>query len=60
MTGVYDWYSVPSGDLFFLVVGIDDTGVYESSWGVGVEERNGGAPSWQCGATNKDSTQSCP
>jgi hypothetical protein len=57
ITGSYDWYNVSADDLFFLIVGVDDTGVYESSWGAG---RDGTAPSGMCGMTTKDSTLTCP
>ena len=61
ISGSYQWEGVPSGDLFFLVVGVDDTGVYESSWGTASNgaERNGGAPSNLCGVTNKDFGEAC-
>ncbi|NIM64066.1 MAG: hypothetical protein GTO30_21185, partial [Acidobacteria bacterium] len=62
VSGTYDWLNAPAGDLYFLVVGVDDTGVYESSWGNRnpPAERNGGAPSFICGATNKIVTETCP
>jgi len=58
----YEWHDVPTGDLFYLIVGTDSTGVYESSWGEGEsgEERNPDSSSWMCGVTSKDSTLSCP
>ena len=61
-SGTHDWLGVPVGDLYFLVVGIDDTSVYESSWGTddAGDERNGGAASFACSATNKIVTESCP
>ena len=61
-SGSYQWAGVPSGDLFFLVVGVDDTGVYESSWGTDSTgaERNGGSPSNLCAVTTKDSGETCP
>ncbi len=54
-TGTFDWTGVPSGNLFFLVVGVDGTGTYESSWGAGPggAERNGDAPSGTCGVPSK-------
>jgi hypothetical protein len=60
--GSYGWRGVPAGDLFLLLVGVDDTGVYESSWGTDGSgaERNGTAPSNMCGVTTKDATESCP
>ena len=46
----------------FLIVGVDGTGVYESSWGADSSgaERHGSAPSNLCGVTTKDDTESCP
>jgi len=62
ISGSFQWEGVPAGDLFFLVVGVDDTGVYESSWGVDSTgaERNGGGPSNLCGVTSKDFGETCP
>jgi hypothetical protein len=53
--GTYDWLDVPEENLFFLVVGTDETGIYESSWREDSfgEYRNGGKASFQCGATTK-------
>ena len=53
--GPYDWLDVPEGNLFFLIVGTDETGIYESSWREDSfgEYRNGGKASFQCGATTK-------
>jgi hypothetical protein len=60
-TGVHDWLAVPSGDLFFLIVGVDDSGIYESSWGAGVggAERNGSSSSFTCGVTTRDNSEIC-
>jgi hypothetical protein len=60
--GSYDWNAVPPGDLFFLVVGVDATGVYESSWGPGAfgAERSATSSSWKCGVTTKDAALGCP
>jgi hypothetical protein len=60
--GGYDWYGVPTGDLFFLIVGVDPTGIYESSWGGGMAgaPRNGAAPSNQCSVTTRDDSLTCP
>jgi hypothetical protein len=60
--GSYAWAGPPPGDLFFLIVGVDGTGVYESSWGTDSSgaERNGGAPSNLCAVTTKDATETCP
>jgi hypothetical protein len=60
-SGSYTWNGVPTGNLFFLVVGTDGAGV-ESSWGttsVG-GERNGGAASGQCATSSKNVTGTCP
>jgi hypothetical protein len=61
-TGFYDWQGVPPGDLFFLIVGVEETGVYESSWGTDGSgaERHGTAHSGMCGVSTKDSSMSCP
>jgi hypothetical protein len=47
--GTYDWLDVPEENLFFLVVGTDETGIYESSWREDSfgEYRNGGKASFQ-------------
>ncbi len=60
--GSHDWSGVPAGDIYFLVVGTDGTGVYESSWGGDGSgtERSGGRPSGQCGTTSLDVVESCP
>ncbi len=60
--GTFVWSQVPPEDLFFLLVGVDDTGIYESSWGLDStgEERRGSIASYQCSATNKDSGPNCP
>jgi len=61
-TGNLEWLSVPAADLYFLIVGVDGTGVYESSWGLdgSGHERNGTMPSTLCAATNKIISESCP
>jgi hypothetical protein len=54
------WDPVPAGNLWFLMVGDDGTGV-ESSWGLGSDgERNGMSASGECGATVKDISGTCP
>jgi len=60
--GTHDWLGVPAGSLYFLIVGVDATGTYESSWGTDSSgaERNGTNPSGQCGPTYKIVTESCP
>jgi len=54
--GVIDWVPALDDDLFFLIVGINDAGDGESSWGTDSAggERNETAPSGQCGVTEKD------
>ena len=61
-TGNLDWLAIPAGDLYFLIVGVDVTGVYESSWGFDSSgnERNATMPSAMCGATNKIISETCP
>jgi len=61
LSGSHAWTGVPAGDLYFLVVGVDDTGVYEGSWGQDStgDERNATAPSNFCDATNKVVTGTC-
>jgi hypothetical protein len=53
--GAYNWTGVPAGDLYFLLVGVDECSVYESTWGMNSfgEERNGTVPSNLCGVTTK-------
>ena len=60
--GFHSWSGVPSGSLFFLVVGTDDSGFYESSWGRSSTsvERSGTKASFLCGSTTKVVSQSCP
>jgi len=60
--GSYEWQSVPAGDLFFLIVGIDDSGLYESGWGADGAgmERSPASSSWTCGVTTKDAVETCP
>jgi hypothetical protein len=62
VSGGYFWSAVPASDLFFLVVGTDDLGVYESSWGRGFmgEERSSTKSSLLCGGTTKIVTSTCP
>jgi hypothetical protein len=60
--GTHDWLGVPAGSLYFLIVGVDITNVYESSWGTDSSdtERNGVTPSKQCGVTYKILSETCP
>jgi hypothetical protein len=59
-SGAFSWPSLPSGNLFFLLVGTDGSGS-ESSWGTnsGFGERNGGTASGECGVSQKDATNIC-
>ncbi len=59
--GSYTWSGVPAGDLFFLVVGVDGTGV-ESSWGMSSlpAERNGMNHSGECSVISKEISAGCP
>lgn len=60
-SGSSTWTGVPSGNLYFLIVGTDGAAT-ESSWGVNGanQERNGTAPSGTCGVSVKDASASCP
>jgi hypothetical protein len=62
VTGGHLWTGVPDSNLFFLVVGTDDLGLYESSWGHDStgSERSATRASFECGATTKIVTSSCP
>ena len=61
-SGSYGWLGVPPGNLFFVVVGVDPSGLYESSWGQNGAgaERRGASASFQCGVTQKGEAASCP
>jgi hypothetical protein len=55
-----NWDAVPTGDLWFLVVGSNEAGV-ESSWGESSHgERNGLLASGACGAVSKNLSETCP
>jgi hypothetical protein len=59
--GSYVWEDMPADSLYFMVVGADDTGIYESSWGrdsTGAE-RHGTAASFLCGTTTKIVSSTC-
>jgi hypothetical protein len=62
LSGDHFWSGVPAADLFFLVVGTENLGVYESSWGAGTmgEERSSTKASFLCGTTTKIVTSTCP
>jgi hypothetical protein len=51
----YLWSGVPDADLFYIVVGTDDTAIYESTWGNTSDsvQRNGTKASFFCTSTTK-------
>jgi len=58
-SGNHAWAGVPSGSLYFMVVGTDGIDI-ESSWGSSsFGERNGIAGSGQCGVTAKEISNVC-
>ena len=59
--GAYNWSGVPTGDLYFLIVGVHECPIYESSWGTNSlgEERNGTSASGLCGTVTKIPWDSC-
>jgi hypothetical protein len=59
-SGVFDWPVLPAGDLWFLVVGDDET-TTEGSWGLRSDgsERAGTAPSNLCSMTLHHNTGFC-
>jgi hypothetical protein len=61
-TGTHTWSGVPAADLFFLAVGTDDLGIYESSWGRDSDgaERHGTKASFLCDTTTKVVSSTCP
>jgi hypothetical protein len=61
-SGTHVWIDGSPGSLYFLIVGTDDTGVYESSWGrdSAGAHRNGTTASFRCGATTKVVSSTCP
>ncbi|MCP3995542.1 MAG: hypothetical protein GY722_10815 [bacterium] len=60
--GSIEWMPTIPDDLFFLIIGIDDAGETESSWGVDSSgaERNGAFHSGQCGVIAKSLFGICP
>jgi hypothetical protein len=62
VSGAFAWTGVPSGPLYFIVVGRDSSGIYESGWGVD----SAGNPrlpylaAGLCGSTTKVITSTCP
>jgi hypothetical protein len=61
-SGTHVWTNASSESLYFLIVGTDDLGVYESSWGrdSAGDLRNGTAASFQCDTTTKVVSGTCP
>jgi hypothetical protein len=59
--GSYVWSTVPEGSIYFLLVGTDDSGVYESSFGhdSAGRERSPHAASFACGGTTKILSATC-
>jgi hypothetical protein len=59
--GSTSWTGVPSGNLWFVVVG-DDNASIEGSWGTDSTgaQRGGVTVSGQCGATARDNSGACP
>jgi hypothetical protein len=59
-SGSASWSSVPAGDLWFLVTGVDGAGT-EATWGPATAgERNGGSASGQCGNAARNNGATCP
>jgi len=61
-SGSHVWTDPPSESLYFLVVGTDDTGVYESDWGPAGSggRRHGNRASFRCGTTTRIVSSACP
>jgi hypothetical protein len=60
-SGIYNWFAMPPGDVWFLVVSNDGSST-EGSWGRRSDgsERGGTTPSAFCGMTTHESTATCP
>jgi len=59
--GDHFWLAAPAGSLYFLIVGTDDTSLYESSWGSATSgDRHGTTASFRCNTTTKVISASCP
>jgi hypothetical protein len=60
-SGSASWSGVPSGNLWFLIVG-DDGASAEGSWGTdgAGAQRGGSVPSGRCGMTARDNSGACP
>ncbi len=60
-SGSFTWQSTPPADLFYVIVGTDDTGIYESGWGATTAGPRGGTKaSFECGTTTKVLDAQCP
>jgi len=61
-SGSSSWSDLPAGSLFFVVVGTDITGVYESTWGNASDglPRGGTKASFRCSTTTKVLDPQCP
>lgn len=58
-SGNFSWSAVPTGGVYFLIVGSDGSAI-ESSWGEGTSgERNGLDPSLECNVTAKNISNVC-
>lgn len=61
ITGGFSWTNPPAQNLYFLVVGTDASGIYESSWGLNTGgQRFLSKASFTCGTTTKIVTNTCP
>jgi hypothetical protein len=60
-SGTAIWAGVPSGNVWFTIVG-DDDATTEGSWGTisGGAQRGGATVSGQCGMTTRDNSGFCP
>jgi hypothetical protein len=62
VSGSYLWPDPPSDSIYFLIVGTDPTGVYESRWGLASDstERHSTQASFTCDTTTKVVSSQCP
>jgi hypothetical protein len=60
--GSYLWSDPPGDSIYYLVVGTDPTGVYESSWGQASDgtERSSPLASFTCDTTTQVVSSLCP
>ncbi len=60
-SGSFSWQATPATSIFFLIVGTEAMGVYESSWGDAANGPRGGTKaSFECGTTTKVLDPQCP